>query len=111
MGSDESPWLCRSETSWSLFWPFLLISSGLGSVVMNAINSYMFMNRLSKFVRLRLEGDDTFIAFYGVNSSKIHVRAESSRLSGLSNHSGHSGRASPERGGRASPERGGRASP
>lgn len=78
---------------------------------MNAINSYMFMNRLSKFVRLRLEGDDTFIAFYGVNSSKIHVRAESSRLSGLSNHSGHSGRASPERGGRASPERGGRASP
>merc|ERR1719474_38736 len=77
--SDDAPWLCRSATSMPLFWPCFLISSGAGSVVMNAITSYMFVIRLSQFVRLRLEGDDTFIAFYGVNCNPNPKAMESSR--------------------------------
>merc|ERR1719474_1892422 len=89
--SDDAPWLCRSATSMPLFWPCFLISSGAGSVVMNAITSYMFVIRLSQFVRLRLEGDDTFIAFYGVNCNPNPEALESSRYSGNGTNGAGSG--------------------
>jgi len=62
--SDKDAWLCRNAVTWSLFWPFLFIFCGVGSMGLNFMNWYMFMNRLQMFVRLRLQSDDSFVTFY-----------------------------------------------
>lgn len=62
--TDKDAWLCRNAVRWNLFWPFLFIFCGVGTMILNFMNWYMFLNRLSKFVKLRLSSDDTFVSFY-----------------------------------------------
>ena len=62
--TDKDAWLCRNAVKWALFWPFLFVFCGVFTMVLNFMNWYMFMNRLSKFVQLRLQSDDSFITFY-----------------------------------------------
>lgn len=62
--TDTDAWLCRNAVTWNLFWPFLFVFCGVGTMILNFINWYMFLNRLSKFVKLRLSSDDSFVSFY-----------------------------------------------
>lgn len=92
--TGDDPWLCRNGiiTGWPHFW-YSINAVGLVIVLgSNFLNWYLFMNRLSKLIKLGIEHDESFISYYSKKrksrKKKNHdrKRTESMEISTVANY-------------------------
>ena len=93
MITDDNPWLCRNgiRTGWPNFW-YAINAVGLIVVLgSNFLNWYLFMNRLSKLIKLGIEHDESFISYYtkkrkSRRKNHSRKRTESLEISTIANY-------------------------